>query len=117
MTKERLDMGRYEDMYDARREAEEHTLRVKYYATVYGGSVLVLLTIVAAVMLGVFVDPGAFTMFLLTIFTILIPGFGYAEYAEPYHTQRILRKREKREDEEMKLSEAERIVAAFGKGK
>lgn len=118
-------MDRYSrDYMTAREEAAWVALRVKFYTMVVGGGVLTLGIAVTCIMLSIFLTPPAIIGILMCLMTGMLPFFGYSEYGQEFHTERIVRKREKereqrtrQEREEITLEEAERIVAAFGKGK
>ena len=111
-------MGKYDtDYYSAREEAEWLTLRVKFYTLVVGGAALTAASLGVVIILSIFVAVEALIALMLVIMIGMVPCFAYSEYGQDFHTERIVRKRAQREDDEMKLSEAERIVAEFGKGK
>lgn len=118
-------MSRYDrDYYTAREEAEWFALRVKFYTFVVVGGALTLITLITVILLGIFVHPGALGALFGVVLLALSPFIGYAEYGEKFHTETIVRRREreaeveaKRKEDKMSLAEAERIVAAFGKGK
>jgi len=103
--------------YSAREEAEWLTLRVKFYTLVVGVAALDVALLVVIVFLGIFVAPEALVALMVVAGLAIVPCFGYSEFGEEFHTERIVRRRQEQEEREMSLSEAERIVAAFGKGK
>lgn len=112
------------EYYSAREEAEWLSLRIKFYTSVVLSTIVIVLMLMGSLALGIFVDPAAFVSIILPLGMIMIPAFGYGEYGQEFHTQRILRKREREAREEaqkakgeVSLEEAERIVAAFAKGK
>lgn len=118
MTKERLDMAKYNpDYYSAREEAAWMALRVKFYGLVVGVAALDVALLVLVALLGIFVAPEALLALMLVAFIAIVPCFAYSEYGEEFHTERIVRRRQQEEEREMSLAEAERIVNAFGKGK
>lgn len=111
-------MSKYNsDYYTAREEAEWLTLRVKFYTFVVGGGILTVASVALVTLLGIFVASEALMALMIVPFLALAPCLGYSEYGQDFHTERIVRRRQKEEEKEMSLSEAERIVAAFGKGK
>jgi membrane protein YdbS with pleckstrin-like domain len=105
------------EYFTAREEAEWLTLRVKFYTLVVGGGVLTVALAVLVTLLGIFVAPEALIALMVVMLVGIIPCFSYSEYGQNFHTERILRRRQAKEEREMLLAEAERIVNAFGKGK
>lgn len=111
-------MSKYDrDYYAAREEAKWLTLRVKFYTLVVGGAVLTFATLLVVVFLGIFLAPEALIALMVVMMIGMVPCFAYSEYGQEFHTERIVRRREQEEERKMSLSEAERIVAEFGKGK